>query len=284
MAAQAQSVFKGVVVDVQHLPVKEGFAPQISITVRVDKALKGTPSKTITFAGNIFGRREDRFARWKESKAEFLWFDFGKRSDEAPAPGKVRGLLAPHLFEQWSAIRLSPPDPQEERLANHSETLASGTFGMDLRVYKDPKEILLRVEQFLSDAPGKVPLIQFMIPPELAQKTGFDAGDNRLVIPVTPASESFMRHLIDSPESVLGKDPSPAQAVWIRSHAVRVLSYFKSEKNIDLLKSLLTDAGKGTSEGVPFGGDAPRTYYWTRLAAYDVLKFWGVDVAMPDLR
>lgn len=284
MAAQARSVFRGVVVDVQHLPVKEGFAPEISITVRVDRALKGAPSKTMTFTGSIFGRREDRFARWKESKAEFLWFDFGKQSDEVSAPGNVRGLIAPQLFERWSAIRLSIPDPQEERLANHSEALASGTFGMDLRVYKDPKEILFRVEQFLSDATGKVPLINFMIPPELAQKTGFDAGDNRLVIPVTPASEAIMRHLIDSPESLLGKNPSPAQAVWIRSHAIRVLSYFKSQKNIVLLKSLLTDAGKGSFEGIPLAGDAPHTYYWTRLAAYDVLKFWGIDVAMPDLR
>jgi len=283
MSVRARSIFRGIVIDVKNVPQPQNYARKISITVRVGEVLKGSPAKTVTFVGNVFGQREARFNLWKKSKAEFLWFDFGAESLDASDPKTVRGLTQPYLAERWHAIRLSPPDPDERRYANYSEALTKGTFGMGMQVYESPREILAHVKKFLSDNPGNVPLAHFIIPTALAKMNDYDGGSNRLVIPVAPASEAILIKLIESPESVLGDHPSVEDLTWIRSTSVRVLSYFKSDKNIALLKSLLTDPGRGPYEQIPFTSDADRTYYWTRLAAYDVLTYWGITVPKPDL-
>ncbi len=284
MAVRARSIFQGVVIGVKTPPAPPNTNPQIEFTVHVGKVLKGVPGKTVTFTGNLYGRREERYNLWKATKAKFLWFDLGLNDFAPDTTPHVQGLIAPQLFESWNEFRLSPPDRDEEKLKNYDERLPTGILGMDIQAYKSPEEVLDRLKSFLSTHPGNPPLVEFMIPNSIAQKINYDFGSNRLVIPAVSGLETILLELIRAPGSVLPVVHTEWEEIWIRAHCVRLLGYFKSKNNVMLLKSLLTDSGKGHWDHFPFTPEnADRTYFWTRQAAYDVLTLWGVNVLKPDL-
>ncbi|PHS03245.1 MAG: hypothetical protein COA78_18730 [Blastopirellula sp.] len=71
-----------------------------------------------------------------------------------------------------------------------------------------------------------------------------------------------------------------------RYEGIQALRYFKSDKNITLVKTLLKDPGitRNYSPGVKEEPGTETTIYAVRSIAHQVLRSWGVEVEKPVIR
>ncbi|WP_105353055.1 MULTISPECIES: hypothetical protein [Pirellulaceae] len=69
-----------------------------------------------------------------------------------------------------------------------------------------------------------------------------------------------------------------------REQGVRALRYFKSDENIARLKAFLEDSGWAYLQHAEQNNGIEVRFYGIREAAYNTLKYWGVDAQKPVTR
>ena len=263
LVAKADSVYKGRITSVSYDERHE-----ISLAVGVDEVIKGTPRKTLYLLqqGDAF----ETFDKWRQSRTPFLWF--------MDKPASNRPTVA------WTCHRLGPPAGIGYDLLDRIDI-----FSMDLTVLHDPKSILEHAREFSKHNPGQPKMFKSIVSRAFVSQIGYSFDGNDMELPVTPELEPIARHLVERPEdrapklSQLPADQERFAAKWRKSElanlrvmGINALSYFKSDRNVSLLKDQLTDDS--------IMGDSHGGYvYWVRKAAYDVLQTWGVQVLLPDL-
>jgi len=259
MAARSKMIFRGVVVQVTQ-------SPKLMLTIHVDEVIKGSPGKTFTLEPRENSERFRRYQLWRRSQAEFLWFVY---VPETPS------------YEPWDSIRLGPSDPEDTHAKFRDESITTGTFGMDFRPFKSPWDLLERVRSFVALWPGIEEVSTVSIPKSLGSLIGRGFDSQRLILPINKELEANVIALLKTPESVLPVLHEKYDGLWIRYDCIRLLSSFKSDGNIELLKPYLSEPSGTREYSTPFTPN--QTYYWLRLAAYEVLTHWGVQVPKPNL-
>ena len=125
----------------------------------------------------------------------------------------------------------------------------------------------------------------------------FPDGDvERIIVPIVPSLDRVGRWLIAEAPATQTAPPTPnltgderarfvqgsiaGQQMTCRLSGIAILANFKSQANIELIKSLLSDTGV---MGYVYGSQvAARHYdYPVRRSAYDQLVSWGVPVVKP---
>lgn len=310
--ASSTAIVRGTVVDVEPagLPQEEGWW---IVTLSVRETLKGRAGSRPTLAF-FTGRENDILQRWKASAEERLWF---LREPGGRSPGVGEGVLQRDLPEAvlrrhrtgyyapdylWSAVRIDPvasPDPSEP---------PPPFLNLELRAVRTPEEIIRAVRQAADYDRGRpVPVLHRLgVPHPVLAQAGRVGDVNEIVVPVDGRLEKLARRLIRSPadfttepRAAVPEHPLAPETVaaitrsnqdTLRATGVRALRYFRSSRNIQLLKSLLRDPATLLITGAPHeqvaapaGRNGHRVYY-LRAAAYEVLRQWGVSVGKPVLR
>jgi hypothetical protein len=152
---------------------------------------------------------------------------------------------------------------------------------MDFRPFKSPWDLLERVRSFVALWPGIEEVSTVSIPKSLGSLIGRGFDSQRLILPINKELEANVIALLKTPESVLPVLHEKYDGLWIRYDCIRLLSSFKSDGNIELLKPYLSEPSGTREYSTPFTPN--QTYYWLRLAAYEVLTHWGVQVPKPNL-
>ena len=280
LASQARVVFKGRVTDVSRLeldtPPGQPARVRISLTVAVDDRLKGNSDRWMTLDRETLAS-DTRFDLWKKSDTPLLWFVFSE-DDPRPFPGSTEGPGLPlQPGRSWSAIHLTAPEAAEIAIDKFASQV---TYSASLSTVKESKDKLDAVAAFLKANTEPTKVRRLRVPVILAKIVGRDSGDQNVVVPITPDLETMATKMVSAPDSFLPKDHSASDKTVIRSSGIRALASFNNETNVALVKSLLNDPAKGPSTNT---GTAVKTHYWVRLAAYDVLTFWGIQVPKPAL-
>ncbi len=281
MAAQARAVYRGTITEIIPFPAesKPGMPPQVSlnITIRVGERIKGRTDSWMTLVRDT-AESDTRYDTWMKNKTEVLWFVFSQ-DDPRPFPGSQVGPGLPlPPGQSWVAVHISPPDPKELAIDPNA---GQGHFSMDFSVIKDGTGAIEATKRYLKANPDAVKVVPISVPAEVARAVGNGEGSQRIVVPVTPELETLALKMINSPEAFLPKGHPAGETAWIRASGVKALKNFQSDKNVAVLKPLLSDPEKG-----PFSAtETPvKTYYWVRLAAYNVLTDWGVKPTKPVLQ
>ena len=280
MAAQARIVFRGTITDLSRIEFdpKPGQPLKVRnmLTLGVAERFKGSPDRWMTLDRETVAS-DGRYELWLKNKTALLWFTFSEE-DPRPFPGSVigPGLKLP-AGQSWTAIHLSPPDPAEFAADPRASKC---TFSMDFSVLNTDAEKLEATRKFLKNNPGATKVCRISIPVLLTNSIGYTGPSEHLVLPVSPELEGIALRMINSPDTFLPNVHTAAEATWIRADGVKLLGNFNSEKNVTLVKSLLNDPGKGPSDSME---SATKTYFWVRLASYNVLSDWGIKVSKPVL-
>lgn len=210
-----------------------------ALVFRVDEVLKGPASKTVKLALEVRGF--DKVAeQWADQHTEFLCFA-GVASPENQVPTNGPMPL-------WRVIRLGEAVP-DERAFSTPLVVKPPVALLDFTELSDLKDILARArwsaKQGFSTSTFELPF-------------GFM---EELEVPITPTLETTARQLVRS-NDVTG---------------IRALGYFKSAKNIRLIKPFLNDTNYYDT-GIQNCPWVNKRIYRLREAAYQVLTNWGVKV------
>jgi len=280
LTAQAKAVFKGTLTNIIKFPAasKPGGPPRVSLllTVQIEDRIKGSTDSWMTLSRDV-DASDGRYDAWMKSKAPMLWFAFSEE-EPRPFPGSTvgPGLKLPP-GNSWTAVHLSAPDPAELPFDPHA---ADGAFKLDLSVVKEGKDKLAAAREFTKVVPDRAKVCRLLLPSVATAAVGYNSGVQHVILPITAELEPIAQKMIASPEAFLPKDHAPTDVTAIRAAGVRALGNFQTDKNVALLKSLLTDPGKGPGDA----NETPvKTFYWVRLAAFDVLTGWNVKVSKPPL-
>jgi hypothetical protein len=294
---QARAVFRGRIISVSDLiihtnrpnlhysqagvitnkPVEYDFH-HYTFTLTVDEVLKGNiPRKPLEFTVNIGGKWEE-LQKWADERASFLWFVKG--SEKTIGEDLCNGLNPPNN------IYLGPtlPGRKDEHRSNTGFPHAYD-YDMDMTLLTNGDDIFARAQAFTKKRMNTAKFHSIYLPE-------FSSSDHSyfnayLSVPVEPALEITARHLIATPGDFITKtdkpDLVPQWRADLRADGVDALQYFKSAKNIKLLKSLLDspDFWTKTDWSVKYPDVATIKKYPVRSKAYEVLKGWGIDVPKP---
>jgi len=234
-----------------------------TFTVHVDEVLKGHPPQTIEMTQVTRGF-DKRFEQWAEQHTSFLWF-LGD-----PTWSNLGGCGTRSNAVCCSTIRLGEPVPGESVYSGDPPVIA------DFRPVTDPNEILARTRKLAKQPAASTNVFTFQHIPQKPLENPWAS----LAVPATPALEKIAREMIADPEPFIGSEDSLATRVWMRCQwraiGVDALRYFKSARNIRLMKSLLKDPQFYKSDP-----DAATRQYVVRSHAYEILKLWGIDVSKP---
>lgn len=208
-----------------------------TLEFRVNEILKGRAGKTVKLARQAMGidREEEQ---WAEQHTEFLCFA-GVASPENQVPTNGPMPL-------WRVIRLGEAVPAEQGISTSLVVKPPVTL-LDFTELSDLKDILARArwsaKQGFTTNTFELP-IGFM---------------EELEVPITPTLETMARQLIRSNDV----------------NGIRALGYFKSAKNIRLIKPFLNDTNYYDTwiQNCPW---VNKRIYGMREAAFQVLTNWGV--------
>jgi hypothetical protein len=245
-----------------------------TFTLTVDEVLKGNiPRKPLEFTYNNVSKWEE-LEKWADERASFLWFV--NDSEKTIGADFFHGLNPPNN------IFLGPtlPGRKDDHGLNNAFPHAYD-YDMDMTLLTNPDDIFARAQAFTKKRMDKAKFHSIYLPE-------FSSSDNYyfnsyLSVPVEPALEITAKHLIAAPEDFITKTNEPALIPqWradLRADGVDALQYFKSAKNIKLLKSLLDspDFWMKKDWSVKYPDTATNKIYSVRSKAYEVLKGWGVD-------
>ncbi len=245
------------------------------VAFRVDEVLKGKmPDKMVQFEIDHVARWED-LSKWADGHVSFLWF----WNDAATDLGED---FHGNFSERVVILGPTPPGSPDVARSDSFGLL----FDMDLTILTKPEDIVSRARDFAKK--GIVTTNCHSI--YLREYSSEDHFFSRsfLVVPVMPALEKTATRLISAPEHFMttGNKAIPASE-WrcdLRAAGAEALQYFKSAKNIKLLKSLLDSPDFWAIKDWSVenrGRDATNKIYSVRNAAYEVLRGWGVDVPKP---
>jgi hypothetical protein len=140
-------------------------------------------------------------------------------------------------------------------------------------VLNNPDEVIAIAKETIRRMPGtmQVELFRLRFPAAAAKDTKWESrfrvGHVEVVVPVDQSLGLYAEATIHS------KD------VWEREEAVRALRFFRSKENIASVRMLLMDQESVQRHGPEQGRHMH--YFPVRDAAYDTLRYWGVDAEKP---
>ncbi len=232
------------------------------VTVKVEETLKGKAQAHVEFIVEA-GQKDTHLQEWRDRKTEMVCFLVNSaryaKDDRhlAKAPWALHdddendGIVRLEGDRMWYLI-------DRESVDYHTRGAMLAAIRRAVRAMSKKARLKgLTVEHPIAPS-DKAPL----------------AGPQYIVVPVDARLEAQAHRLL--------KQKKPK---W-RVKGVRVLRYFKSKGNVELLKKLLGDE---SYVGVSAPGDhsvldhlaGEKRLYCVRLAAYGVLRGWGEAVARP---
>ncbi|WP_425395605.1 hypothetical protein [Aeoliella sp.] len=173
-------------------------------------------------------------------------------------------------FEERSS-RLLVAHRDDEPFSPRLIELAPGkteVFLSDFTLLHEPEAVVEAAREIIRRAPTNVRQLhtfRLVIPQETLAETK-NGPYLQLTVPVDEQLQERAIGFLDS------------KTYTKRSEAARILRYFKSDANIDRLRTLLDDPGYGWMADNK--GNRSK-YYGVRNAAYETLKAWGVEVERP---
>ncbi len=260
---------------------KEPFSPDRAwaiVTLKVHETFKGRPPETLRIA-EWSSASDRRHEDWRDAGRELLVFLLWNPSYQ-PGERKVeaRFPFTRHYFV-GGVFRLGPVIPQENGWSWLPATLFRNNLDV-LETPAEILEATRRLVAAGSGAFGEIREHELSLPRRVMEWSGRAGDVNHLYVPVDPQLETLAREFILSPAEVLSKRGNSAakrareqwwDGYWVgRMHAakneddrrqvrverdrrdrlerdelrvggVQALVYFKSDKNVALLASLLND-------------------------------------------
>lgn len=149
----------------------------------------------------------------------------------------------------------------------------------DMTLLRDPKAVILAARKALRRVPAGVKRLhtfQLQVPRKVIAGTEWEryyksGGCLLLSVPVDRQLEKRAHEYLRS------------QSGQKRGEGARALLYFKSDRNIELVKPLLDDT-EVTYRQPAYEGNPEERVYGVRFEAYRTLRSWGVDVKKPVIR
>ncbi|RYG33876.1 hypothetical protein EON81_17040 [bacterium] len=243
----AKSVVIGSVTEVKPTEQKDNGYQDIAFKVK--ETLKGERLETVNFT--VWARGEG-LAVWNQWQAQ-----------KTPLLLDLRST-APQIF----GPRVIPLD---------APTLV--TVGYDLKPLKGPDALIRYVREVVRKNPGVTHVEDFTLdlpdgPAKAEIRKKF--GRPRLEGFVVPVDGRIEKQAL---QQIRSKD------VRARAKGVRTLHFFKTPKNIALLKSLLTDTSYTTGASPSDRNGIEERNLIVREAAFDTLtRYWHINVLQPELR
>lgn len=242
------------------------------LTVAVSKTLKGQHSDRVTFV-----------------LPSYISTDYGKQWLDEGIPivfcltlnDGTRVSLSPHMFP-WVA----------RETGNGSDTIL---LGKSKHFWTGCEPVLTREFSVLTEPDA---ILKFLDKTLQAQAGSDRPRGHMLLVPGgTPVfkrlwsrSAVFLFVPVDEALEALGARWCKADSPYKRDQGAKILGYFKSDRNIALLKGLLDDpsTSESTLSRLPMGKTEfeliyRKTIYYVRQAAYDSLRAHGVQVEQPVL-
>jgi hypothetical protein len=218
--------------------------------VKVEEVLKGDLKGIVDDLDFKWGLSENHtYEEWQKAGNSMLWF-----LGPAPKPGQRRA---------WKVIVFGKEVPAEAWYGGRREP---PMYSMDFTVLPDEKAVLALARKYARTSKKVMPTgnIRFGLP------------WNDLVVPIEPATEPLARRLVASPQDFVekGQKLQPRERYQFRYSGVQLLSHFKSDANVAILKSLLADPLEDFENS--FVRQHP-----VRVKAFEVLLHWGVDTPLP---
>jgi hypothetical protein len=273
---QSPVVFRGTITNVTEnltqTSDQDGAHPLFNYTVilQINEVFKGNlPRQPFKFSIHGVGKWPE-LEKWAAERVSCLWFlhdtDKSMGADFHALENVI--LLGPSLDSE-SAVNSFPM-----------------VYDKDMTVLSRPETILARARAFAKKRMDSARFHSIYLPEQSSSDHLFIRS--YLTVPVEPSLEHTAKHLIAAPEDFISaKSDSVLVPQWrcdLRAEGVRALQYFKSAKNIRLLRSYLDAPDSWTiRDWSTRNRDANMTAktYSVRSEAYEVLKGWGVDVPKP---
>ncbi len=215
------------------------------------------------------------FERWTTNRDAFLLF---------ASNGETEASLASRFFGEVNFILLGPT-VRGKNLMPEPDTF-NRVYDQNLIILTQPADILNRARAFARNPPATTNTHKFYLPePSSIDHYFFNCY---LTVPVDPLLENTARHLIAAPDDFIAAKTNAARVPqWrcdLRAEGVGALQYFKSPRNLRLLKSLLTapdcDMNKDWSAQYQ-SRNAIHKNYVVRRRAFEVLQGWDIPVPRP---
>lgn len=250
VVTDADLVVRGVITDFDRVRDQDEVIWSTA-TVKIAAVLKGDKHEQIKLIASHQSRfASDRLANLAREKAEILLCLV--KSD------RYKGRSADYAAQPW-ALRLIEGEV-DHALVDLTGQTGSFVVAMDGRILTKKEDIVQAAAAAGTGQPVKHGRLRAPAFTEVARKFS-EGGPVWLLVPLNAQMQAVPRAWLKSRE------------LDERVEAVKALRLFKSEENITLLKELLTDS-QGRTEG-------KTTTYPVRLAAYEVLRQWGVTVPRP---
>lgn len=243
-------VIRGTITEVERVRDKQEVIWS-TVTVKVADTLKGEKAEQVKFvAGHKSRFASDQLTELRENKAEALFCLVkserykSKGTDYAGAP--------------W-ALRL-PEGEQDCNVLDLSDKSSAYAVSLDARVLTGREEILKAASDAKATPAPKQGRLRAPASADVVRKLA-EGGSVWILVPLDARLEQA------------AKDWLKGKELDYRVEGARTLRHFKSDSNIDLLKALLEDGQSMT--------DGKSRSFPVRLASFEVLKSWGVEVKKP---
>ncbi|MDA7978123.1 MAG: hypothetical protein MPJ50_05060 [Pirellulales bacterium] len=253
------------------------------VRLRVEESLKGTAGETISF----YVENGGPLSAWQEQGTQIVVF-LRDRFFLKTVDGTHLGTKPP--FGSLNVLRYSARAPGVHGLIALGESHPK-MYSSSLEWLEDPIEMTGVVRQYLNEVPAagqsgvlatgrfrdslvrKVPGLDFSPKAFLADTRWEDVPNHRHLrvnFPIDSNLEKRAKQWVTSPDKTHR---------WLGAYA---LLYFKSQENVEILKSLLDGEGQWDQpvkvEGLGF--DPKR--YLVRAEAWLTLTAWGYHVEQPE--
>jgi len=249
ITAESDAMVRGTIVEINQLRSEGDPGPcnRLKLVIRVTETLKGPKSCEITVAFDSLSY--PNLESWRKERKELLF-----------------------SLQRWGG----PHDPcQFASRSGYGSSIieldgnGKGVVTMDFRVLTRRADILKAVREGVAAPPIRGEKKWWRLDPPPSSEVGIRAGINQVVIVLVP-----LDHRLEE----LGQRSANSKSVDYRALAPRALQPFKSDKNIAILKRLLSDdLYRDCTNAKGYGTRC----YPARLPAYVILKSWGVAVEEP---
>lgn len=291
MVSEADVIVQGTVERVTRRDLPTGY--ELDVVVRVTETIKGPPRDYIEF--NEVDRsltqlnvQQQYFTEWMTAARPFLWF-FKANQRYAPGSAEPEGrhpLTRRSDLFTWSGS-LIPLGPVV-RVFPYGLDFPTGYLTTELQVIRRPEDILatVRAEVVRGAQRPRAGKQNVGIPWDVMDLIGRAQDDylQRFAVPIDERTEALCLRMLRSPASIQAAPASTGWSGinplgWIRQAGVHCLKPFRSDQNIALLKSLLTDREVVTTNDPQ---NVQRRVYVVRKGAFEVLQSWGVAIPTPS--
>jgi hypothetical protein len=243
ITAESDAMVRGTIIEIGHLNHDWGYYPYwFKVVIHVVETLKGPKSNEVSVA---LSSLDPKFELWWKAKTELLFSLRRWVGTQVPCPFAL----------QSGPIELGG-----------SET---GVVTLDLRVLMSRGDILRAAREGVAAPPIRGDKKWWRLDPPPSSEVAIRAGINRVVTVLVPMDRRLEER---------GQRWANSKSADYRALAPRALQPFKSQRNIGILKRLLSD---DSHTDIMHARDRGTRYYPARLPAYVILKSWGVPVEEP---